>query len=114
VLIPFLQWLAESGTFAPGIDLNAVQILWPEAYRMSPLERGQTAAQTARTAANLIKAMEPIVTKKGSAAVVDPETGMEITPAVEDETGDPLITRDEARRIIGLSTDQQAFLERPE
>lgn len=112
IIWPLLQWFAESGTF--DIDLMNVQILWPDAYRMSPLERGQTSAQTARTAVQLMKAMEPIVTKPGTPAVMDPETGQEITPAVEDETGDPLITRDEARRIIGLSTDQQALIEQPE
>lgn len=111
IIWPFLEWMNESGVFE--VDLENVQILWPDAYRMSPLERGQTSAQTARTASTLLKAMEPIVTKKGSAAVIDPVTGEEIIPATEDVTDEPLITRDEARRIIGLSTDQHALQEQP-
>ena len=112
IIWPFLTWLNEFNILPT--DINAVQILWPEAYRMSPLERGQQSAQTARTIANITKGMERIVTKKGSAAVTDPATGGVITPATPDETDEPLLTRDEARRIIGLSTDQQALMERPD
>lgn len=112
IIVPILEWLERYGVLPTPVE--SVQILWPEAYRMSPLERGQTSAQTARTASNLLKAMEPLVVKKGTPAVVDPATGIETVAAVPDETGEALITRDEARRIIGLSTDQQALIESPE
>jgi hypothetical protein len=116
VIWPILQWLNDYGVMP--MDLDAVQLLWPEAFRMSPLERGQTAAQTARTAANLLKAMEPIVIKKGTPAT-PPTTGpegeiiSEGDPGTPDETGDPLLTREEARKLIGMSTDQHAFIESP-
>jgi hypothetical protein len=35
-------------------------------------------------------------------------------PGTEDELGEALITRDEGRRIIGLSTDQNILIQRPE
>jgi hypothetical protein len=121
VLWPFVMWVINNGILPlPGsADVRKLRALWPDAYRMSPLERGQQAAQTARSLANLAKGMEPIVTKKGTPGTPDttnPETGEVIpgTPATPDETTDALISRDEARKIIGLSTDQAAFIETPE
>lgn len=117
MLVPFLQWCNDFGILQT--DLTKVAILWPDAYRMSPLERGQTAAQTARTVANLAKGMAPIQLTPdipGTPAVTDPTTGAEVTPATPGtpgQTGDPLITRDEARKIIGLSTDQQMLVQQP-
>lgn len=111
IIIPFLAWLNEHGILET--DPTTVQILWPDAYRMSPLERGQTAAQTARTIANISKGMEPVQLTPDTPAVIDPATGQETTPAIPGERGDPLITRDEARKIIGLSTDQQVLIESP-
>ena len=58
--------------------------------------------------------MEPTVIKKGKQEIRDPLTGEVTQEAVEDETGEALLTRDEARRIIGLSTDQNALVERPD
>lgn len=116
VILPILQWLNDYGVM--DVPIDDVQFLWPEAYRMSPLERGQTAAQTARTATNLQKAMAPVVITPGSPGTpdtTDPVTG-EVTPgtpATPDITGEALITRDEARKIIGLSTDQQALENTP-
>lgn len=112
IIFPVLEWLNEYGVVE--VDTEVVQLLWPEAFRQSPLERGQTAAQTARTATNLAKAMEPTVIKKGKQEIRDPLTGEVTQEAVEDETGEALLTRDEARRIIGLSTDQNALVERPD
>ncbi len=118
IIRPIMHWLKDYGIFDTP-DLTLVQVLWPEAYRMSPLERGQTAAQTARTVANLAKGMEPIITKKGTPATPDimgPD-GTVVTPGdpgTPDEQGDALLTREEARKLIGLSTDQQALIEKPE
>lgn len=110
VIWPIIDWLMNYEFISPAED---VQLLWPEAYRMSPLERGQQSAQTARTAANLMKAMEPVVIKKGAEAQFDAQGGI-VAPAQPDETGDALLTRDEARAIIGLSTDQNVLIEQPD
>lgn len=84
ILRPFIKWCIDHNVMPdPGAK---VQVLWPDAYRQSPLERGQTAAQTARTLTNVARAMN-------------------------DREG--LITDDEARIIIGLSTDQAMLAARP-
>lgn len=103
IIHPMLTWLNESGMMTIPED---AQLLWPEAYRMSPLERGQQSAQTARTASNILKAVAPTLMKKGTAPTTDPITGVVTDPGGADEYGDALLTREEARAIIGLSTDQ--------
>lgn len=102
IIYPMLTWLNDSGMLAIPED---AKLLWPEAYRMSPLERGQQSAQTARTAANILKAVVPTLLKKGTTPTVD-ALGNVVGPGVADEYGDPLLSREEARAIIGLSTDQ--------
>lgn len=110
VIRPIITWL---DTYTMDAPLEEVMLLWPEAYRMSPLERGQTAAQTARTIANISKGMAPIVVKTGTPDQIDPATGS-VVPGTPDTTEQPLLTRDEARKLIGLSTDQQLLVESPE
>lgn len=53
---PLLNCLAGMGLFTPE-DILATTIAWPEAFVLNPLERSQTSAQQARSAANLAKAM---------------------------------------------------------
>jgi len=55
---------------------------WPDAFKMSPLERAQAAAQKARTLANTAKALEAT---------------------------DPVITKEEARSMIGLDEVNPIF-----
>lgn len=57
VLKPFMQLLSNTGIL-PEIDWAKVKITWPEPFKMSPLERGQTSAQQARSATNVARAME--------------------------------------------------------
>lgn len=114
IIMPIIEWIEKYEPLGIPTSADAVQLLWPEAFRMSPLERSQTSAQIARTITNISKGMAPIVTKPGKAAVVDPTTGATITEATEDVTDEALITRDEAREIIGLSTDQQVLIEKPD
>jgi hypothetical protein len=127
ILWPFVMWCIQYGIVSavPEEQVETMRALWPDAYRMSPLERGQTAAQTARSLANIAKGMQPIVLEEAVEAIpaspeqTDPITGKvtPATPGVEGKdavTEDPLITRDEARRIIGLSTDQALLAEFPE
>lgn len=53
VLRPLLYRLQEFGVLPKG----RFTVQWPEAFRMSPLERAQTAAQQARAATNVSRAM---------------------------------------------------------
>lgn len=54
VMRPMIAMLQQYGVFADG-DYS---MQWPEAFRMSPLERAQTAAQQARSATNLSRSMQ--------------------------------------------------------
>jgi len=125
VLGPLVKMAIEAGWVPePKGGFEKIVVNWPDAYRMSPLERGQTSAQTARTLANAMKAMEPVivgytqekVTTPGTPATTGPDgsPGNPGTPASTEirETpiyGEPLITREEARAIIGLSTDNKVM-----
>lgn len=117
ILVPFIQKMIAIGALpAPQGDAE-VRILWPDAYRMSPLERGQTAAQTARTLANTMKAMEPTVVGYKTETVAGPP-GLDGAPgpSVTKEIpiyGEPLITREEARAIIGMSSDNRVLAQDP-
>lgn len=54
VIYPLIQMLTSAGVL-PEAD---VTIEWPDAFKLTPLERAQTSAQTARSAANLSKAID--------------------------------------------------------
>lgn len=54
VLKPFFRKMTDYG-FMSQDELKAINIDWPEAFKLSPLERSQTSAQQARSAANLSK-----------------------------------------------------------
>lgn len=89
IVLPLLKKLIALGIIAtPKAD---IQILWPDAYRMSPLERGQTAAQTARTLANITKMFES-----------------------DSPEAKSLITVEEARAIVGLSSDNRVLATDPQ
>lgn len=87
VLRPFIRRMIDVGALPQ--PKGEIRYSWPDAYRMSPLERGQTAAQTARTFANIAKARS--------------------TPGQE-----ALITEQEARAMIGLSTDNLVLEDDPD
>jgi uncharacterized protein len=109
VIMQFLHWANEYGILET--DLDNVQVLWPDAYRMSPLERAQQGAQTARTIANIQKGLQPVILVPAEVPVTGPD-GV-TSPGKPAELGEPLITHQEARKIIGLSTDQQILIESP-
>ena len=69
VLEPFIDRLMDLGILPEA----EYEIEWPDAFKMSPLERAQTMAQKGRSAANLSKQLEL-----------------------------PVVSQDEARRILGL------------
>jgi hypothetical protein len=97
IIKPFIRWTLQNGLIKVPNPVETVtqqlgmQITWPDAYRMSPLERGQTAAQTARTLANITKMLESE------------------SPRVRN-----LITDIEARALIGLSSDNRILEDNPE
>ncbi|MEB3067309.1 hypothetical protein, partial [Parvimonas micra] len=95
------------------MDVNAIKLLWPSAYRQSPMEQAQTGAQTARTLANVQKGLQPIILEEAVPATTDAlgKVTSEAKPAV---TAEPLLSRDEARRLLGLSTDQQLLAQTPD
>jgi hypothetical protein len=117
VLIPFISTLVRMGVLPNPATLT---ITWPEAFKLSPLERAQTSAQLGRTAANLQKMIsDPIgavkvqetVTEGGS---VDPETGVstggtKVTVRTWIEGGAPLLDNEEARGIVGMGKTMPVY-----
>lgn len=97
-------------------DITSTEVLWPEAFQMSPLERAQTSAQQARSAANLIKAVvttpaTPAVAAVEAVPATDTSPAIPGTPAIPGDPGQPaLVSIEEARAIIFLgyntNTDQ--------
>jgi uncharacterized protein len=57
VLIPFIRTLIDIGVLPVPKQLS---ITWPDAFKMNPLERAQTSAQMARSAANLSKTLKTV------------------------------------------------------
>lgn len=122
ILMKFMRWLVDWDIMP--CDLNKLQKLWPDAYRMSPLERSQQGAQIARSLANIQKGLQPIELEPAVDEI--PATPPTTTPdgtTIPGQPGkpgkaavlaEPLLTRDEARRIIGLSTDQNVLSQTPE
>ena len=117
VVVPFLHKLQDMGLLDTAIDPTSVQILWPDAYRMSPVEKAQQANVTARSVAQLAKA----TATTQAPSIADPtHVSDPLSPTPPPMIPDPnfvpdeaLITRDEARAIIGLSTDNKILLESP-
>lgn len=57
VLLPFLRTLINAGVLPKPSEMI---VTWPDAFKMNPLERAQTSAQMARSAANLSKTLKTI------------------------------------------------------
>lgn len=77
VLRPFIDVLVNAGALPT--PTQGLEVDWPEAFSLSPLERAQTSAQMARSAANLTKSQAN-------------------TP----EGGSPLFSNEEARRMVSF------------
>lgn len=90
VLRPFIKKLIGIGILPPMAEGARLRILWPDAYRMSPLERGQTQAQTARSLANIVKMLES-----------------------ESEAVRTLLARDELRKLLGFASDNRILADDP-
>lgn len=93
-LTPFIQKMIDLEVLPQPKNLKYI---WPEAFVLSPLERAQTSAQQARSAANLIKAVGTPDTPASTDALGN------VTPMVP---GTPqLVTPEEAKQIIGINPD---------
>lgn len=57
ILIPFLRLLIDMGVLPVPQQMT---LSWPDAFKMNPLERAQTSAQMARSAANLSKTLQTV------------------------------------------------------
>jgi len=91
ILKRLLDCFINAGALPKPVNL---QITWPEAFKMDPLERGQTSAQMARSAVNLMKAH--------LAGAQTDETGNLIAPQ-------PLFTPLEMRNIVGFGRHPPVF-----
>lgn len=87
ILKPFIAQLIQANVLPkPSAQIG---ITWPEAFKLSPLERAQTSAQMARSAANLEKVRQGAVAK--------------------DQATTPLFTDDEMRNIVGFDKHMPKF-----
>lgn len=57
ILVPFIRLLIDGGVLPIP---KSMSIEWPDAFKMNPLERAQTSAQMARSAANLSKTLKTV------------------------------------------------------
>jgi hypothetical protein len=85
ILMPFIKALINGGVLPQPQDLKVV---WPEAFKMSPLERAQTSAQMARSAANLSKSQ---------------------LMASQTKDKNPLFSDKEARRMVSFEQSMPVF-----
>lgn len=90
ILKPFLAFCLRTGIIAPP-EGGQIEITWPEAYRMNPLERSQLGAQTARVLANVTKMLES--TSKRAQGLMSDE---------------------EIRALIGIGTDNRILSDNPD
>jgi hypothetical protein len=88
VLRPFIIRMMEIGAL-PKVDIEtAVEFVWPEAFKMSPLEDSQQMAQTARAIVNLSRQAQeghPIVSTKEARAIIrqPPESDEKLPTAMD-------------------------------
>lgn len=87
ILRPLIMHLSSIGVLRSiNIGADTLTFTWPEAFQMSPLERAQTMAQSARAIVNISR---------------------------QAQMGHPLVTTQEARAILGLPKDADIALPSP-
>lgn len=115
VLVPFITQLVGLSILP---NPSTLKITWPEAFKMTPMERASTSAQLGRTAANLQKMIsDPIgavqIQEETMVAEVDAQgnaTGAQkkvIRKWIEG--GAPLLQLEEARGIVGMGKTMPVF-----
>ena len=103
VFLPLLRMLVNMGVLPVPATLT---ITWQEAFKLSPLERAQTSAQMARSAANLTKTfkdLQPTPVSPGNDAQGNP------IPPPEADPVDPLFSRDEMRNMVSFGRNMPVF-----
>jgi hypothetical protein len=90
IIKPFVQKAMALGLIRPPSETAKLRILWPDAYRMNPLERGQTSAQTGRVLSYITKLLES-----------------------ESQEARQLMNREEMRALLGHSTDNRVLKDEP-
>jgi hypothetical protein len=92
VIIPLVRLLIDAGVLPVPTQFS---ILWPDAFKMNPLERAQTSAQMARSATNLAGALAKIEDLNQSMAraampqlVTTPMTATSSSTSVPTDGGD--------------------------
>lgn len=116
VVLHQLLTCLTNATVLPAEDELEVTVLWPSAYKLSPLEEAQTSAQHARSATNFAKTFDTMhkLNKgvEGQEAQLDEEgnpiPGTEVKAEPGAGLGD-LVTIEEARKMIGLDKPQITF-----
>lgn len=89
IIMPFIQKMIAIGLLPR--PQGKLVMLHPDAYRMSPLERGQTQAQTARSIANIVKMLESRESRARN-----------------------LLTDVEVRAILGFASDNRVLEDNPD
>lgn len=89
ILRPLIQTLVNAGVLPEPQNLS---IAWPDAYKMSPLERAQTSAQMARSMVNATKALQ----------------------VAREDVGTTVFTPEEVRRVVGFGKHMPIFEGKPE
>lgn len=116
IILPFIRLLIDAGVLpAP----TTFKIEWPDAFKMNPLERAQTSAQMARSAANLAKMLSTVEQINQSIATASRDTivssaaGDTTIPALLPQRSSiELLTPEECRSIIGFGKHAPVFDDR--
>lgn len=66
ILLPFIAMNVTAGALP---DPGTIDVDWPEAFKLNPLERGQASAQMARSAANLVRARNESIYPPGAVTI---------------------------------------------
>jgi hypothetical protein len=106
IVLPLIARLVYAGVLPPANDFI---VTWPDAFKLSPLERGQTSAQMARSAANLQKMIsDPI----GSVQVTEVTTTFIATAAPTvapppSSPSSPAIVANATETVAGTGSEAQ-------
>lgn len=90
IIKPFVRKMIALGIIRAPNEGAKLRTLWPDAYRMNPLERGQTSAQTGRVLSYIVKLLES-----------------------KSEQARALMNNEEMRALLGLSTDNRVLRDEP-
>jgi len=113
VLFKLIKLLTRAG-YLPTPDALEVTVTWPSAFKMSPLESAQTAAQHARSATNFAKVFDVFHNLNKSTPATADTTSPDgtVIPGTPEQVGaglQPLLEIDEARKFIGLDKPKVTF-----